>query len=71
MDNEKIHRRLKSIMASKGISQVDVARKLSEKLKRPVSRQMVNHVFKGRVKNQTVRETICEILEIDLNDVWM
>jgi hypothetical protein len=68
MDNEQIHRHLKSLMAGKGISQVDVARKLSEILNRPVSRQMVNHVFKGRVKNRMVRKTICEILGID--EVW-
>jgi hypothetical protein len=52
-------------------SPLSISTAISEKTKKPVSRQMVNHVFKGRVRNQFVRKTICEILEIDLDDVWI
>ena len=65
-----IHRQLKSFIAQRGITQVDIARQVSEKLGKTVSRQMVNHVFKGRIKSRPLRETICQVLDIDPGNIW-
>jgi DNA-binding XRE family transcriptional regulator len=72
MNNDLIHRHLKSIMAMRDISQAEIARQITKKLNKtkPISRQMVNHVFKGRVKSKVLRESICALLGIESKDIW-
>ncbi len=67
---DSVHRKLKTQMVLLGISQVEIAKKLEKKLKRPMSRQMVNHVVMGRVKSKTLRMAICAELKMDPPESW-
>jgi len=70
MSKELIHRYLKSIAAAKGISQADIARQLSKTFQKPISRAVVNHVFRGHTHPEYLQKGICEILGISAKEVW-
>jgi transcriptional regulator with XRE-family HTH domain len=70
MEKEMIHRKLKSMAAIQGITQVEIGRRLGEKLGRPFSRSMINHVFTGYVKSLELRRGICEILGVPDSEIW-